>query len=550
MARSYGYSATSTTTFPFLARPSIAVIHKFRQYPAKLASARISASFPSSKRIVIQRKNHLRPKILKTLTKPLPEPPVAIEPTLPVSIPIIPFQLEPQNDAALDSLNEIDLGTVIEEKKGDYGRISPKFVLKFCGWVIGVYLLQAIVTVWVFGNDSKDKSFGNSESGKGNVFMYSSNAEVVYSDEMEERISEIKAMAREVRKKEGMKRKDGYDDENEIEKEIGDRLIKVEKKLNSKREQFLPDSFMNLLGGFGSQEEDEEEEKEEEENDNDGGGGEMELSNDEQMLLFKKKFGFRSSLMSSSMSSPKGFSGLRSDEKLSSTNGSVLNGKPRDSEIEAVINGYITEKEKEDLHKEAESGAVQENGKARSSNEITEVSKSQNAKKLGSLAKEHRRTVTDIDGPASSSRNPQKRPMANKAGNKQSDVQKPFWWLKLPYVLVILMRKGSELEGQGLYCIKALSQPDDQVESYTVAFEDRGDANNFCHLLDCYFEDLGDFMADIIPLSVKELYEGVKSGSKKVIVVRKGQLKLYVGQPFVEVEMALSSLLEQDQGTP
>lgn len=59
------------------------------------------------------------------------------------------------------------------------------------------------------------------------------------------------------------------------------------------------------------------------------------------------------------------------------------------------------------------------------------------------------------------------------------------------------MRRGSDPEGpEGLYTLKNVSQP------CTVAFEDRGDANNFCFLLESFFEDLGDFRADIIPLSV------------------------------------------------
>lgn len=67
------------------------------------------------------------------------------------------------------------------------------------------------------------------------------------------------------------------------------------------------------------------------------------------------------------------------------------------------------------------------------------------------------------------------------------------------------MRRGSGSEGQGgLYTLKFSSQPQNQRDSsYTVAFEDRADANNFCFLLESFFEDLGDFSADIAPLPNK-----------------------------------------------
>lgn len=75
------------------------------------------------------------------------------------------------------------------------------------------------------------------------------------------------------------------------------------------------------------------------------------------------------------------------------------------------------------------------------------------------------------------------------------------------------MRRGSEHEEPGgLYTLRVTSRTDDlgasQTDdlgdsSYTVAFEDRGDANNFCYLLESFFEDLGDFSADIVPLSIK-----------------------------------------------
>lgn len=62
------------------------------------------------------------------------------------------------------------------------------------------------------------------------------------------------------------------------------------------------------------------------------------------------------------------------------------------------------------------------------------------------------------------------------------------------------MQRGTG--GEGLYTLKSSSSTEDRI-SYTVAFEDRADANNFCYLLESFFEDLGDFQADVVPLTVK-----------------------------------------------
>ncbi|XP_047309129.1 uncharacterized protein LOC124912535 [Impatiens glandulifera] len=124
--------------------------------------------------------------------------------------------------------------------------------------------------------------------------------------------------------------------------------------------------------------------------------------------------------------------------------------------------------------------------------------------------------------------------------NKDDDL----WWLKLPYVMAVFMHGREEGEGpEGLFSIK-LANSSDMLSSHTVAFEDRGDAINFCYILQSFFGELNDFNADILPLPVKELEVEVKSKKMKVIVVKKGQLKLYAGQSLSEVESALHSLVK------
>ncbi|KAK1319237.1 hypothetical protein QJS10_CPB04g00831 [Acorus calamus] len=120
------------------------------------------------------------------------------------------------------------------------------------------------------------------------------------------------------------------------------------------------------------------------------------------------------------------------------------------------------------------------------------------------------------------------------------------WWQNLPYVYAVLLwRKSDPKAPKGLYCLKMESDSDDRgVSSFTVAFQDRGDATNFCYVLESFFEELGDLNADIVPLSIQEIRGEVESGIMKILVVRKRQLHLYAGQPLEDVEMALRSILE------
>ena len=50
----------------------------------------------------------------------------------------------------------------------------------------------------------------------------------------------------------------------------------------------------------------------------------------------------------------------------------------------------------------------------------------------------------------------------------------------------------------------------------------------------------------ILNLSFQELEEAIKSQMMKVVVVKKGRLQLYIGQPLTDVESALRKLIEED----
>lgn len=66
------------------------------------------------------------------------------------------------------------------------------------------------------------------------------------------------------------------------------------------------------------------------------------------------------------------------------------------------------------------------------------------------------------------------------------------------------MQRDSEERSTGLYSFKFTSKEQDQSDdSYTVAFEDHADANNFCFILESFFKDLESFSADAVPMSIQ-----------------------------------------------
>ncbi|KDP27798.1 hypothetical protein JCGZ_18878 [Jatropha curcas] len=538
-----------SATFPFSARTTIptATSRGFRLKP--LPAISVSASFPSNR---TKRKNHLRPKILKTLTKPFPTAPlphIFLVENIPVPNPIsfpsandavckeIPSESVPpvEADNFLEEFPASETIAAVGEPSGIVSKISAKSVIKYGGYLVGIFLFQNFF-VWLVGNTNSLEKEERRIDFRGKVNILPNGSNVAYFDEteLEEKISEIRAMAREAREKEKTERKEG-NEESEIEKEIGARLAKLEKRLNSKREK-LPESFMNYLGLFGN-------EKEE-----DGiGENNLELKEDKKPLSFKKKLKFKNPSMNS-RSSPKGFSGSRSSGRSRSEDGSFQNGESRqidpgtmnmDSRREDIstqlnssqIDVSKLQKENQDFTKEIQSGSAQDAREERLSSEET---KSQKSRDFGrhnsqSLRTQNQRTATKFDAPASSSSNDSRNPGKRQVENRG----------------IHICRRSEDERPEALYTLRTPSQAYNQEESFcVVAFEDHFDANHFCYLLECYFEDLGEFSVDVVPLSTKELHDAVRSNSQKLIVVRKGQLKLYAGQPFAEVEKALYSLLE------
>ncbi|XP_062175402.1 uncharacterized protein LOC133880461 isoform X2 [Alnus glutinosa] len=535
-----------------------------------------------------KRKNYLRPKILKTLPKLPPNP------IIPILSPETETPLEPHLDSespadetfgdncAADKVEEFRVSETSAEHDGVVGKFSSKSVLKYGAYLVGIFVFQTFCAVWVLGNansERKERNLDNSDLGigennKGKFLLSENGIGYVQDDELERKIEEIRAMAREARRSEAKAVKEdveGDDDVGEesavsrhrdgIEKEIGARLIKLQKKLNSTPEG-LPGLFVNYLGMSGK--------------------GEDRVSRDSSdsneangMLMFKKKSKFRSP-STKRVDRPKGFGGTRDRNTKKSGSGRVgtmsRNGSVGDDGVELLDlemqvgqqHSDYQERGRADLEKEMgfgnaeqRNGVFQETGLERPSVELVN---SQQSVKLGTHhsqrfanGKPETTTTSDKHAVLSINRSSKQREvgdetLANKFREKQPKNETDFWWSSLPYVLVIVIRRGSEHEGQGgLYTLKTASQAQEQSSSsYTVAFEDQVDAKNFCFLLESFFEELGNFSADIVPLSIKELHEAAEANAMKVIVVKKRQLQLYAGQPFADVEMALHSLVEED----
>jgi hypothetical protein len=141
--------------------------------------------------------------------------------------------------------------------------------------------------------------------------------------------------------------------------------------------------------------------------------------------------------------------------------------------------------------------------------------------------------------------------MINKYSEYKEEPQEvELWWLGLPFIICVGLQATVEGDIEtGLYGID-LSQALDgvpvpgvsKVPHHTVAFQDRGDAQNFCTLINSQPEKLGADVAEPIPFDPKELHKDAKAEGFRVTVIKKGQLKLSMDTPFEEVEAQIYEL--------
>ncbi|KAK4770902.1 hypothetical protein SAY87_031434 [Trapa incisa] len=479
------------------------------------------------------RKNHLRPKILKTLpSKPIPAP-------IKIEIPLTEDVSEDSmSDASLVGLpstaetserDELNTSGSVVEEILDLGKFSTKSMIKYGAYFIGFFLFQTICAVWMLmgideksngselgvDEEYKDKSMINGNAGRyfphGKVSPRIGSAALYLEEsEVEEKIEEIRLMAREARRLETKNLK-GYTEGIQVEeeltsnsrfgfdKEIDFQLKKMEKKLKSVKKS-------PALRKDVSRPED-------------PGNG----------LVFKKKLKYRDASSRKNSQCPKGFGSENLTPPVSDGTNSYQELQSDDPDIE---NGTKTSVLLEEVEVEDSEGALLQSGQGSSLNEVV------NSGSYGELSLNKSQSFDSI-GDSS-----KKSPIS-----MRRDDAACFWWLNLPCVFAILMRRGSNHEGpEGLFTLKIGSDKDDKsVSSYVIGFEDRADANNFCFLLESFFEDLSDFTSDIVPLLKKELEAAVEAKTMNIFVLKKGQLRLYAGQPFPDVEMELVSLVKENE---
>lgn len=553
--------------------------------PLQRKTTLASVSVPSPSKLG-KRKNYLRPKLLKNLTKPYSNPrlpqespenaTIVVEADNEVSIGqnldlrsdhessgiCRHFTLEYSGtetmapEGSQDGEKKVsEIQGITEIPQSDVVVFSTSSVIKLGLYVAGVFVFQTICAVLLLGSSDCDQKDGNSEaennsrlSGYGKLGISNSNLSLtgqtygiksddfVYVDDpaLEDKIVEIRKMAREARKSEeeelksnslasSMDDDDGIDESavsavrNDIQTEIDGKLGKLQKKLHSIREK-SPLSSVNILSKSSKSQDEENKDS-------------LDVIEAFRSLMFEKKTMYRD-FQAVPRTNPKGFqpSRGRSDTKTKSTDFGTTDAMMRaESGTESLAKDDV-EKKQSSKDTEVTVGVTQQTSQENHSDETIISRESQISEE------QNYQTFPTEKG---------RKPVANKVGSKGSNMDIDSWWLNLPYVLAIFMRRSSGHEDPGgLYKFKIPSQTNHRNNSsYTVAFEDRTDANNFCYLLESFFQELGDFSADIVPISTKELDGAVKSFAMKVIVVKKGELHLYAGQPLADVEVALCSLV-------
>ncbi|VVB00987.1 unnamed protein product [Arabis nemorensis] len=474
-----------------------------------------------------KRKNYLRPKILRTLNP---------KPRETVSIGIQSPEIFPPSDViSNDGVEELQVNSssvVSNEVSGIFSKLSPKLVAKYGLYLIGIFAFQTVCAVLFLGNstnsgktpESSSRSLSLNLKRQNGVKL--SNVGLLDELEMNEKIAEIRVMAREARKSE---EKSGKKEEDEalnpgggidIEKEIEARLSSMEKRLNSQRKG---------LAGLRVEPLDESR------NDD--------VLKDEKSLMFEKKYKFKAEKPLTG--NVKGFDVSKgNNEVMSETGKSGQNGNVSDSR-DGEKNREERQKENGNADSKMISGAAQESEQRHPSNEVKKprnfgnrVGGKPNMEPGSGFGK---KSLSGQHGEVKKG-NPMRR-----VGEKQSGIENKMWWLKFPYVLRILMRSNIDEEiSEGYFTLRteSMEQNGDQV-SHIIAFEDQNDARNFSYLLKSVFEDLDGFSANVVPISTKDLHDEVSSGGKNVIVVKKRQITLYAGQPFEDVERALHTLIEE-----
>ncbi|CAJ1941010.1 unnamed protein product [Sphenostylis stenocarpa] len=302
---------------------------------ASQANGRTPRRIPlSSKR---HRKNYLRPKILKTVTKPYPLP-LPLLPSPPPPNPVVIPQennnlsVEIPSDETLaaviagesENLGELQVSVVTAKENGVFDNVSAKDIFKYGAmYFLGFFVLQTIYAVWAVWNyklSQKDEDLVIDGRRNGDGKTVSLPANVVSEEQllMERKIEEIRLMAREARRIEWEKK--GEDEEEaaaeeeeedfeieddegavsshrvDIEKEIGKRLSNLQNRINrtNARAKEISEALQMNAHEISAA----------------GVDRGVNVNKGDEALVFKKKIKFRSP-STKATKTPKGFPGTR-----------------------------------------------------------------------------------------------------------------------------------------------------------------------------------------------------------------------------------------------
>ncbi|KAL5713024.1 hypothetical protein ACHQM5_015141 [Ranunculus cassubicifolius] len=526
-----------------------------------------------------KRKNHLRLKLLKTLPPPLnPQfTPDSTNQTL--------KQDSDQNPTSIEEINEelqnVEVVSAIPEPEFV---LTTRSVIELVLYIIGFFIVQTLINVWVMRSieeDKRDKMSGNEEDKIGELgliekkkegFWFGGSVEGksesyvnvdVNEVGLEGKIGEIRAMAKKVREIEAKKLNDSgksdvieFDEDvggkgivgtkvkSGIQKEVDVKLSKLEKRLRSTRDKSLALKVSNLNNAG--------EVKDKKKVEGYDGKGK------DENLVFKKKLKFKSD-SSSPDDSPKGFGRDQNQEMINGSEKIANLDKDAKEKDENLMSKNSLEGFQSDHNRKVINGSkkldhrndVPNKGKSGVDNRKEEINSS--SKELGSIEvtgaqirKENKipekweAMKVEENKPESGSVRATSATDSGKSKDSTKGKESDMWWVNLPYAMAITLQRSSEREGpRGFYSLKM-----EDGSRYIVAFEDNRDASHFCVILDIYFDELEDLSADVVPLSTSVLKDEAEASGLKVIVVRKGQLRLYAGQPLADVEMILQSLVK------
>lgn len=116
-----------------------------------------------------------------------------------------------------------------------------------------------------------------------------------------------------------------------------------------------------------------------------------------------------------------------------------------------------------------------------------------------------------------------------------------LWWLDLKFILCIeLYTIENDAQKVGFYSLEVAEDLELNPKQYHIfAFENTGDAKNFCYIMQAHLEMLGKGNAFVVARPPKDAFRDARDNGFHVTVIRKGEIKLNIDQSLEAVEEEL-----------